>query len=82
MSGEFVDSVRLFNVASYLHSADVVVEVPGVGSFTVDIAYGGNFYAVVEPQESWAGGGWAQITGHNTIFVDDKDPLRHGFQLA
>jgi proline racemase len=27
-------------------------------------------------------GGWAQITGHNTIFVDDKDPLRHGFQLA
>ena len=26
--------------------------------------------------------GWAQITGHNTIFVDDKDPLRHGFQLA
>ncbi|MNL61753.1 4-hydroxyproline epimerase [compost metagenome] len=27
-------------------------------------------------------GGWAQITGYNTIFVDDKDPLRHGFQLA
>jgi len=27
-------------------------------------------------------GGWAQITGHNTIFVDDRDPLRHGFQLA
>jgi len=27
-------------------------------------------------------GGWAQITGHNTLFVDDKDPLRHGFQLG
>ncbi|MNE73226.1 4-hydroxyproline epimerase [compost metagenome] len=26
--------------------------------------------------------GWAEITGHNTIFVDDKDPLAHGFQLA
>jgi proline racemase len=204
LGGEFVESIRLFNVASYLHSADVVVNVPGVGTFTVDIAYGGNFYAVVEPQECWAGfegqttadivglsqklrsallvicdpvhpensrisgvhhiiwcdkpksgnvhgrcavfygekaidrspggtgtsarmaqlygkgrlnvgdtyrlesligtiyegkveaatsvgtfdgmkpsiSGWAEITGHNTIFVDDKDPLAHGFQLA
>ena len=204
MGGEFVESIRLFNVASYLHSADVVVEVPGVGTFTVDIAYGGNFYAVVEPQECWTGfegqttadivglsqklraalsaicdpvhpengrisgvhhiiwcdkpqsrtvngrcavfygdkaidrspggtgtsarmaqlfgkgrlnvgdvyrlesligtiyegkveapvkvgsfdgmrpsvSGWAEVIGHNTIFVDDKDPLAHGFQLA
>jgi 4-hydroxyproline epimerase len=204
LGGEFVESIRLFNVSSYLHSADVVVNVPDVGTFTVDIAYGGNFYAVVEPQECWAGfegqttadivglsqklrsalslicdpvhpensrisgvhhiiwcdkpksgnvhgrcavfygekaidrspggtgtsarmaqlygkgrlnvgdtyrlesligtiyegkveaaisvgtfdgmkpsiSGWAEITGHNTIFVDDKDPLAHGFQLA
>ncbi|MFC3059043.1 proline racemase family protein [Paenirhodobacter populi] len=27
-------------------------------------------------------GAWARITGHNTIFVDDRDPLRHGFQIA
>lgn len=189
---------------SYLHSADVVVEIPGIGTFTVDIAYGGNFYAVVEPQEYWTGfegqttadivglsqklraalsaicdpvhpensrisgvhhiiwcdkphsrtvhgccavfygdkaidrspggtgtsarmaqlfgkgrlnvgdiyrlesligtiyegkveasvkvgsfdgmrpsvSGWAEVIGHNTIFVDDKDPLAHGFQLA
>jgi proline racemase len=25
--------------------------------------------------------GWAQVTGHNTIFVDDRDPLSRGFQL-
>jgi 4-hydroxyproline epimerase len=24
-------------------------------------------------------GGWAEIIGHNTIFVDDEDPLAHGF---
>ncbi|WP_457265843.1 4-hydroxyproline epimerase [Pseudomonas sp. P5_C3] len=204
LGGEFVESIRLFNVASYLHSADVVVQVPGIGTFTVDIAYGGNFYAVVELQECWTGfegqttadivglsqklraalsaicdpvhpensrisgvhhiiwcdnpqsrtvhgrcavfygdkaidrspggtgtsarmaqlfakgqlnvgdvyrlesligtiyegkveasvkvgtfdgmnpsiSGWAEVTGHNTIFVDDKDPLAHGFQLA
>lgn len=51
----FVEAVRLFNVASYLHSKDVVVDVPGLGSLSVDIAYGGNFYAVIEPQENWSG---------------------------
>ncbi|TGR64433.1 4-hydroxyproline epimerase [bacterium M00.F.Ca.ET.194.01.1.1] len=200
----YVDSVRLHNVPSYLHEADVLVDVPGMGRLTVDISYGGNFYAVIEPQENWAGldgmsasdivncsralrcaltglsepvhpgdsrirgvhhaiwcdrsvndrsdgrcavfygdkaidrspggtgtsarmahlhgkgrlatgasyrhesligtifeghveaetdvggyrgilpsiGGWARVTGHNTIFVDDRDPLAHGFQIA
>lgn len=53
--GEFVDSVRMFNVPSYLHSSDVSVNVPGMGNLVVDIAYGGNYYAVVEPQKNWAG---------------------------
>ena len=26
--------------------------------------------------------GWARITGHNTIFVDDRDPFAHGFQVG
>lgn len=205
MDGERVASVRLFNVPSFLHSADVRVDVPGLGPLVVDIAYGGNFYAVIEPQENWPGltgmtaaeivthsralrealagigdkvvhpedarirgvhhavwcdgpdgpdcdgrdavfygdkaidrspggtgtsarmaqlhgkgrlavgesfrnksligtvfegraeqavmvgdhagilpsiGGWARITGHNTILVDDDDPLKHGFQIA
>ena len=25
--------------------------------------------------------GWARVTGHNTVFVDERDPLRHGFLL-
>ncbi|WP_265502444.1 4-hydroxyproline epimerase [Paracoccus beibuensis] len=53
--GDKVAEVRLFNFPSYLHAADVRVDVPGVGPLTVDIAYGGNFYAVVEPQENWPG---------------------------
>ncbi|TBU73701.1 4-hydroxyproline epimerase [Pseudomonas daroniae] len=55
MDGDKVESVSLFNVPSYLHTADVRVEVPGLGSLVVDIAYGGNYYAVVEPQENWPG---------------------------
>jgi proline racemase len=53
--GEFVESVRIFNVASYLHAADVPVDVPGLGRLVVDVAYGGNYYAVVEPQDTWPG---------------------------
>lgn len=50
-----VASVRLRNVASYLAHRDVAIEVPGLGELTVDIAYGGNYYAIVEPQENWPG---------------------------
>lgn len=64
LDGEYVESIKLFNVASYLHSADVVVQVPGVGQLTVDIAYGGNFYAVVEPQQCWPG-----LEGHSTADI-------------
>ncbi|WP_374303603.1 4-hydroxyproline epimerase [Paracoccus sp. (in: a-proteobacteria)] len=55
MDGDKVAEVRLFNVPSYLHAADVAVDVPGTGRLVVDIAYGGNFYAVVEPQDNWPG---------------------------
>ena len=24
-------------------------------------------------------GGWARMTGNNTIFIDDRDPFAHGF---
>ncbi len=53
--GQHVEQVRLFNVASYLHSADIVIEVPGLGALTIDLSYGGNFYAIIEPQTNWVG---------------------------
>ncbi len=48
-----VEAVRLVNVASFLHSPGLTVECPGLGPLTVDVAYGGNFYAIVEPQENF-----------------------------
>ncbi len=53
--GEHVDSVRIRNVASYLALSDVVVALPNEGVLRVDIAYGGNFYAIVDPQPGFAG---------------------------
>ncbi|WP_405062566.1 proline racemase family protein [Kribbella sp. NBC_01505] len=41
------EHVTLRNVPSYSHALDAVVEVPGLGSVTYDLAYGGNFYAIL-----------------------------------
>jgi 4-hydroxyproline epimerase len=53
--GAHIDSVRLYNVPSYLATAEVAVVIDGLGELVVDIAYGGNFYAIVEPQKSFPG---------------------------
>jgi 4-hydroxyproline epimerase len=53
--GEHIDSVRIRNIASYLAQTDVPVDLPGLGPLRVDIAYGGNFYAIIEPQPGYDG---------------------------
>ena len=50
-----VRSVRIRNVASYLAAEAVVIDVPGLGALKVDVAYGGNFYAIIEPQGAYHG---------------------------
>lgn len=42
-----VTSVTIANVAAYLAARDVEVDVPGWGRVTLDVAYGGNFYPIV-----------------------------------
>jgi 4-hydroxyproline epimerase len=54
-NGTHVDSVRLRNVPSYLAMEDVPVAIDGLGKLIVDIAYGGNFYAIVDPQKNFPG---------------------------
>jgi 4-hydroxyproline epimerase len=50
-SGGKVRSVRITNVPCYLHAAGLEVDCPELGGpLTVDVAYGGNFYAIIEPQ--------------------------------
>ncbi len=49
--GGKVKSVRLTNIPSYLHAHGLEVDCPELGGvLKVDVAYGGNFYAIVEPQ--------------------------------
>lgn len=53
--GRFVEKVRIHNVASYLAATEVKIDVPGLGELVCDVAYGGNFYAIVEPQKNYPG---------------------------
>jgi proline racemase len=53
--GPHVEEVRLFNIPSYLHARDVTLDVPELGALIVDLAYGGNYYVIVEPQTNWSG---------------------------
>ncbi|MDQ7065707.1 MAG: 4-hydroxyproline epimerase [candidate division KSB1 bacterium] len=48
-----VEAVRIINVPSFLHSEGLQVECPELGPLTVDVAYGGNFYAIVESQANF-----------------------------
>ena len=48
--GRFVEEVRLTNVPGFLYAEGLTAEVEGLGEVVVDVAYGGNFYAIVEPQ--------------------------------
>jgi 4-hydroxyproline epimerase len=49
-NGSKVEWVRIRNVQSYLAAEGIRIEVPGFGPLSVDVAYGGNYYAIIEPQ--------------------------------
>jgi proline racemase len=48
VEGGRATAVTLRNVPSFLHEQDATVDVPGLGTVTYDLAFGGNFYALVE----------------------------------
>ncbi len=53
--GARVTSVKIRNVPSYLAAENIQVDVPTLGPLTIDVAYGGNYYAIVEPQGAYKG---------------------------
>ena len=53
--GDRIRSVRFTNVPGFLANEGLIVDVPDYGELTLDIAYGGNFYAIIEPQGAYTG---------------------------
>jgi 4-hydroxyproline epimerase len=54
-NGTKIAAVRLKNVASFVYAKNVPIYDPEFGNLSIDVAYGGNFYAIVEPQSGYAG---------------------------
>jgi 4-hydroxyproline epimerase len=50
-----VERVKLTNVASFVAEENLELELPGLGKLTMDICYGGNFYAIVDIQSNFPG---------------------------
>ena len=85
-----VKSVKITNVPSYLAASDLTATSPVLGQLKVDVAYGGNFYAIVDVQEnfpglehysadqliSWGRALREDINKHYT-FVHPQDPSIH-----
>jgi 4-hydroxyproline epimerase len=55
VDGEKVSWIRIRNVPAYLAAEGIAIDVPGFGPLTVDVSYGGNYYAIVEPQGAYEG---------------------------
>ena len=55
MQNEKCKSVKFTNVPSFLHSSDMTANCPELGELIFDVAYGGNFYAIVDIQKNFKG---------------------------
>jgi 4-hydroxyproline epimerase len=54
-SKTLIDSVKFTNVPSFLHSFELTAHCPGLGELVFDVAYGGNFYAIIDVQKNFKG---------------------------
>lgn len=50
-----VTAVKLTNIPSFLAATKLRINCPPLGELQVDVAYGGNFYAIVDIQENFSG---------------------------
>jgi len=53
--GPKVTSVRITNVPAYVAARGIEVDVEGIGPLSIDVSYGGNYYAIIEPQGAYTG---------------------------
>jgi 4-hydroxyproline epimerase len=53
--GNKVCSVKLQNVPSFLAASNLPVYCEGLGPLRADVAYGGNYYAIIDPQKNFSG---------------------------
>nr|WP_299340852.1 4-hydroxyproline epimerase [Allomuricauda sp.] len=55
MIGKKVEWVKITNVPSFLAEENLEVDSITLGKLSFDVAYGGNFYAIIDPQKNFSG---------------------------
>ncbi len=53
--GKKVKSVKIRNVKAYLAAENIKAVCPDLGELILDVSYGGNFYAIIDPQPNFPG---------------------------
>jgi 4-hydroxyproline epimerase len=88
--GDKVSAVRFTNVPSFLLHRDLLLDFPPLGLLKVDIAYGGNFYPIVEVQPNfraanisarsncWNGAGRQDLVNRTVDVVHPENPAIRG----
>ncbi len=89
--GNKVKGVKLINVPAYLAVEGIIADCPELGELVMDVAYGGNFYAIVDIQKNFTGlehytagqlTGWARELrkriNEKYTFVHPDDPTING----
>ncbi|MAA98177.1 MAG: hydroxyproline-2-epimerase [Stappia sp.] len=82
MEDGFVTSVKLTNVPAFLAARDLEIDCPKLGRLTLDVAYGGNFYAIIEPQENFPGVGAIDIDRLVAISPGLRARLNETFEMV
>ncbi|MCP3056912.1 4-hydroxyproline epimerase [Aurantimonas marianensis] len=79
----YVAEGRLTNVPAFLFREGLEVKSPHLGRLTVDVAYGGNFYAIVDRQENFhdmaafSAGQLVEMSGALRQALNDAYPFVH-----
>lgn len=50
-----IEKVKLINIPSFLFRQEIMIEIDDLGELSIDVGYGGNFYAIVDIQQSFSG---------------------------
>jgi 4-hydroxyproline epimerase len=80
--GKKVSQVKLTNVPAYLAEENIDVLCPDLGELKVDVAYGGNYYAIIDAQENYqdlADYTASQLIGWSKV-LRDRINASHSFQ--
>lgn len=75
-------AVRFKSVPSFVFALDFKVDVPGYGTITVDIAFGGAFYAVVDAKQYGLDVTKSRVTDIQKAAGDTTDALKKQIKLT